>query len=459
MWNAVRAIAQKDIYTTFTDRSLLLIMFVTPLLLSTIIGLAFGGIGGSGDLPVTQLALVNLDAGAALNGTQVTYGDIFVNVFSPSSDDAVPTGAACQLLTPDPNNASADRGTFDITKLIKTTQYDTPEAARAAVDAGEQQVALIIPADLTQQLQISADSTTLGQTQVEIYGSPAYPVSVSIVQSIAGSISSQIANGSVTIAATIQALIQRAQTDPIFGLRWATEQAVGTFRPDFGCGFIPDLSIVSIEREALNAAQTQSAFAQILVAIGSGQAVFFALFTAQFGLLSIYDEQKQGTLARIMAAPIPRASILVGKLVGNFFSVLLQVLILLLALTVIVSIVEGEPQFIWGSNLPLVLLTTVVLAISVSGVGVFIVGLARTAEQARIMGPIVNSTLAALGGVFGFSLPLFASQFSPIYWGTNAFSKLAQGNPDIGLNLIILLVQGSVMFIIGTWLFSRRTDL
>ena len=459
MWNAVRAIAQKDIYTTFTDRSLLLIMFVTPLLLSTIIGLAFGGIGGSGDLPVTQLALVNLDAGAALNGTQVTYGDIFVNVFSPSSDDSVPTGAACQLLTPDPNNASADRGTFDITKLIKTTQYDTPEAARAAVDAGEQQVALIIPADLTQQLQISADSTTLGQTQVEIYGSPAYPVSVSIVQSIAGSISSQIANGSVTIAATIQALIQRAQTDPIFGLRWATEQAVGTFRPDFGCGFIPDLSIVSIEREALNAAQTQSAFAQILVAIGSGQAVFFALFTAQFGLLSIYDEQKQGTLARIMAAPIPRASILVGKLVGNFFSVLLQVLILLLALTVIVSIVEGEPQFIWGSNLPLVLLTTVVLAISVSGVGVFIVGLARTAEQARIMGPIVNSTLAALGGVFGFSLPLFASQFSPIYWGTNAFSKLAQGNPDIGLNLIILLVQGSVMFIIGTWLFSRRTDL
>lgn len=460
MWNAVRAIAQKDIYTVFTDRSLLLIMFVTPLILSTIIGLAFGGIGGAGgDLPVTNLALVNQDEGAELNGTQLKYGDIFVNVFAPSADASLPTGSACKLLTPDPNNASADTGTFDITKLIKTTRYDTPEAARAAVDAGEQQVALIIPSDLTQTLQISAVSTSLGQTQVEIYGSPAYPVSVSIVQSIAGSISSQIANGSVTIAATIQALIQRAQNDPIFGLRWTTEQATGAFQPDFGCGFIPDLSIVSIQREALNAAQTQSAFAQILIAIGSGQAVFFALFTAQFGLLSIYDEQKQGTLARIMAAPVPRSSILVGKLVGNFFSVLLQVLILLMALTVIVSVVEGQPQFIWGSNLPLVVLTTVVIAISVAGVGVFIVGIARTAEQARIMGPIVNSTLAALGGVFGFSLPLFVSQFSPIYWATNAFSKLAQGNPDIGLNLIVLLVQGSLMFIIGTWLFSRRIDI
>lgn len=460
MWNAVRAIAQKDIYTVFTDRSLMLIMFATPLLLSTIIGLAFGGIGGAGgDLPVTELAIVNQDAGAELNGNQIAYGTIFVNVFSPATGADMPMGDACQLLTPDPNNASADSGTFDITKLIKTTHYDTPEAARAAVDAGEQQVALIIPPDLTQQLQISADNMTMGQAQVEIYGSPAYPVSVSIVQSIARNITSQIANGSVTIAATIQALIDRAQSDPAFGIRWAAEQVSGTFQPDFGCGFIPDLSIVAIEREALNAIQTRSAFAQILISIGSGQAVFFALFTAQFGLLSIYDEQKQGTLARIMAAPIPKSAILVGKLVGNFLNVLLQVLILLIALTVIVSIVEGEPQFIWGSNLLLVLVTTVVLAISVAGIGVFIVGIARTPDQARVMGPIINSTLAALGGVFGFQLPLVASQFSPIYWGTNAFTKLAQGNPDIGLNLVVLLVQGVVMFAVGAWLFSRRTDL
>src|SRR5688572_15741310 len=105
MWNAIRAIAQKDIYTAFTDRSLLLIMFATPLVLSTIIGLAFGGIGGGGgDLPVTSLAIVNQDQGAELNGTQLVYGDIFVNVFSPAAGATMPMGSACQLLTPDPNN-------------------------------------------------------------------------------------------------------------------------------------------------------------------------------------------------------------------------------------------------------------------------------------------------------------------------------------------------------------------
>lgn len=461
MWNAVWAIARKDIYTVFTNRSLLLIMFATPLLLSTIIGLAFKGVSG-GDLPVTELALVNLDTGSDINDMSLNYGAIFVSVFDPADETAqsglMNTTTACQLLTPDPNNAAAREVTFDIRSLIKTTRYDTPDAARAAVDAGEQQVALIIPADFTQQLQIRDTDMTLGQTTLEIYGSPVSPVSLSIVQSIARSVSSQIANGSVTIAATIQALVKRSQSDPAFALRWLADQASGSFRPDFGCAFIPDLSIVSIDRDPINKAQTLSTFAAILITIGSAQAVFFALFTAQFGLLSLYDEQKEGTLARMIAAPIPPSSILLGKLVGNFFNILLQVLILLLALTVIASIGDGSPQFIWGSNLPLILLTTICVAISVSGLGVFVVGVARTPEQARIMGPIVNSTLAALGGGFGFQVGA-AGYISPIYWGTNAFTKLAEGSPDIALNLIILLVQGGLMFVIGARLFGRRTGL
>jgi len=459
MWNAVWTIARKDIYTVLNDRGLLIIRFVTPLVLSIIIGLAFGGIGGGGDLPVTEMALVNLDTGATQSGTALNYGDIFVSVFAPAATASVGSAAAsCTLLAPDPNNASAGGG-FNISNLIKVTRYDTAEAARAAVDAGEQKVALIIPSDFTKQLQIGENQMTLGQTQLEIYGSAAYPVSVSIVQSITHSVSSQIANGSVTIAATIQALIRRSQSDPAFALRWLADQSTGKFRPDFGCGFIPDLSVVSAVSEPLNAAQRQSAFAQILIAIGSGQAVFFALFSSQFGLLNIYDEQKQGTLARMIAAPIPRPSILVGKLAGNFFNVLSQVLILLVALTVVVSVVEGKPQFIWGNNIPLVLLTSVVISISVAGIAVLIVGIARTAEQARVMGPIINTAMAALGGVFGFNLPPAIAQFSPIYWGTNAYAKLSQGNNDIGLNLVVLLVLGSVTFIIGTRLFSRRTGL
>ena len=45
--NKLWVIAFKDIRTRFTDRRLLLMMFAAPLLISTLIGLAFGGLGRS----------------------------------------------------------------------------------------------------------------------------------------------------------------------------------------------------------------------------------------------------------------------------------------------------------------------------------------------------------------------------------------------------------------------------
>ena len=46
----------------------------------------------------------------------------------------------------------------------------------------------------------------------------------------------------------------------------------------------------------------------------AGMAVFFLFFTVQFGVTSLLEERNDGTLARLLAAPISRASILGGKL-------------------------------------------------------------------------------------------------------------------------------------------------
>ena len=53
--NKLWTIAWKELYTRFTDRNLILIMIATPLALSTIMGLAFGGLG-SGNAPVSYTA-------------------------------------------------------------------------------------------------------------------------------------------------------------------------------------------------------------------------------------------------------------------------------------------------------------------------------------------------------------------------------------------------------------------
>ncbi|HJS30190.1 MAG TPA: hypothetical protein VJ768_11240, partial [Anaerolineales bacterium] len=60
----ILAIAWKEVYVHFTDRNLLLLTIITPLALSTIIGLAFSQVG-SNDVPIEDIpvAVLNLDQG------------------------------------------------------------------------------------------------------------------------------------------------------------------------------------------------------------------------------------------------------------------------------------------------------------------------------------------------------------------------------------------------------------
>ena len=96
--NKLWTIAWKELYTRFTDRNLILIMIATPLALSTIMGLAFGGLG-SGNAPVRDIPVlvVNHDLG---NESGVNYGEVFLSLLVPGTDSSGATGAvlpACSL--------------------------------------------------------------------------------------------------------------------------------------------------------------------------------------------------------------------------------------------------------------------------------------------------------------------------------------------------------------------------
>ena len=111
-------------------------------------------------------------------------------------------------------------------------------------------------------------------------------------------------------------------------------------------------------------------------------------------------------------------------------------------MTGVASIVTAEPIFIWGNNIPLLILLTLVVGLSVSGLGVFVIGLASTPEQANIFGTLTALGMAMLGGAFGFQLEAL-QQFSIIYWGVDAYTRLSGGNTDIAINLLVLLIVGA----------------
>jgi ABC-type transport system involved in multi-copper enzyme maturation permease subunit len=474
--NKIWVIAFKEIRTRFTDRNLLLIMLAAPLAISTIIGLAFGGLGGSTspirDIPV---AVVNNDQPGA-SGT--SFGAMLAGLLVGGE---LPAGTSASL-TACPQNAAnpsegSNEGGMTLSELIQGTSFDeavvrglvadkkidppagvigSPEyldsAARAAIDKGLYTAAVIIPADFSAALTSLADPRQdLATTQISVYGNAGQSLAAGIVRSVVDSIAAQMISGNIAIGATMKEIaIEQPEA-----LASASTQ---DFSKLFICAFVPGNDLIQLADKPVQAAPTSLA-GTLLVTFGSAQALFFALFTGQFGILSMYEERQNGTLQRILVSPTPRWAFLGGKLIGVLVSVLFQLLALVVALTLVGSLIEGHLTFIWGTDLAKLGLVLLAVASAVSGLGMLLAGVLKGIEQANIVGSVLNIALGVLGGAFGFQLPRSVAQYSLIYWARDAFDTLAAGRGDISMNILVLFAEGALMFAIGLFLFNRKFEV
>ncbi len=443
-------IAWKDIYSTFSDRSLVLTMIATPLAIATIVGLAFGSLS-SGDVPVSDIpvAIVNLDEGSSGQN----FGEIFISALVPPSENALVTEASqpptCAVAESASNPAVQ---TISLYTLTDTVALESAEAARAGVNNGDYTAAVIIPPGFSRQIGFGSGDP-MDSAGVEVYANSGRAVPAAVIRSVVERILNQIATGSIAAAATLETLGETY--NPFQVAAMATDDR---FARHLACAFTPTFNTLHIDQQTVAGRQTNSV-AALLVTFGSAQAMFFALFTGQQGVLSVFEERRQGTLQRLVMSPTPRLYILLGKLVGTFVSCLFQLIILALALTLVGSVLSGSLALIWGTNLPGVLLVMFMAAAAVTGLGTLMAGIARTPEESSTLSQVLNLLLGLLGGGFGFQLSESLSRFSLIYWGSDAFRKLSVGQGDITLNLLVLLAHGILLFGVGWWLFNRRLDI
>jgi len=124
----------------------------------------------------------------------------------------------------------------------------------------------------------------------------------------------------------------------------------------------------------------------------AGMAVFFLFFTVQFGVTSLLEERSDGTLARLLAAPISQASILGGKLLTSFGLGVISMAVLVVA----TSLLFGAD---WGNPLGVAILIVAAIA-SAMGIMSLIASVARNAEQAANWQSVVSVVLGLLGGTF-----------------------------------------------------------
>jgi ABC-type Na+ efflux pump permease subunit len=469
-------IAYKDIRTRFTDRRLLLLMLAAPLVVSTIIGLAFGGLGRTSspirDIPV---AVINNDQPGA-DGT--SFGAMLAGLLTEGQlpADASTSLASCPRNSA-PSGSGSTEGRMTLAELVKGTTLDetaaqqlvaegkieppavplgSPDylssAAKAAVDKGLYTAVVIIPTDFSTALASLADPRQpQAAATVTVYGNAGDSLSAGIVRSIVDSIIVQMVSGNIAIGATMTEMA-----------RLQLAVLPGTSNLDlsklFVCAFAPGNDLIQLEDKPVQATPTSTAGA-LLVTFGSAQALFFALFTGQNGILSMYEERRNWTLQRILASPTPRWTILGGKLVGVLVSVLFQLLALVVALTLVGSLIDGHLTFIWGTDIAKLGVVLLAVAVAVSGLGMLLAGVLKGVEQANIVGSVLNMALGVLGGAFGFQLPESVAQFSMIYWARSAFELLASGRGDISLNILVLFAEGAVLFAIGLFLFNRKFEV
>jgi len=435
-------LAWYSLYVTYTDRSLILIMIATPLALATIIGSAFSGFLSGGNAPIRDIpvAVVNLDQGITANGAVVNNGRIFLD-----------------LLIPPASSTTEDSTLLELTDAVK---MDEPDAARAAVDAGTYAAAIIIPADFSEKITYTQGHPSIEPAAVQVYGSSASPTYAEIIHSIAERIVNQIAAGNITIAATMNTFVQRAQSDPVFGAQFGLSVLSGGFQPDFSPAFNPTSNPLSIEQQSVTG---QVVGFNPLVVFGSAQAIFFMLFTAMSSANSLLEEKRDGTLQRLLASPTPRYVILAGKTIGILAKCAVQLLLLFVSLTIVGSGMSGQIEFIWGTNLLAILVVILGAALAGSGLGILVMSLVRSIEQGNVIGSVISITMGVVGGamfnVQGIAFLRPISRLSIVYWGTDAFSKLSTGQTDIMTNVLVLVLLGAIMFAAGLIIFNRRLEV
>jgi linearmycin/streptolysin S transport system permease protein len=304
--------------------------------------------------------------------------------------------------------------------LVKIRRESSLAGGRDAVDRGKVAATFVLPAGLTAAFDAGRSA------ELRVLGS----VDATIGAQVADSIAQSYASRAETLAIAARALRGRPPAS-------------------FAAAASPvALADVSTSNRQLSAGTFYAA----------GMAVFFLFFTVQFGISSILDERRDGTLARMLAAPIRRGSVLGGKLLTSLALGVISMAVLALATHFLLGAHWGNPFGV------AILICTGVLA--ATAVMALVATFARTPDQAGAWQSMVALVLGMLGGTFfpvsqAGGLLAKLSLATPQAWFLRGIDNLGGGagvhvvfGPAAAI-LVFAAVTGSVAFLRAGRLSAR----
>lgn len=356
-------IAGKDLRLRIRDRSAFILGILAPLVLSYIFSLVFG--------PAATGQGLGLEFGV-IDEDRSEISMSFTSVLESAESEGI----------------------------IGLTVFDEPGAADEALEEGEVDAYILIPQGLEQAVFSNQSAT------IDVIGDVDAPTSTQIAASFAERFSSGIASSQLAVVTA--ASVKGAQVTP-----------------DFIQSLSQDPSVAGMNYELTDQTATSKQLDAPTFFAG-GMAVFFLFFTVQFGVTGLLEEDRDGTLARLMAAPIPRVSVIAGKAIVSFLLGVMSMGVLAVATSLLMDAS-------WGAALGVsfLVISAVLAAIGIMGL---VASVARTPEGAGNLGSIIAVILGMLGGTF---FPIAASggllasltYLTPHAWFMRGLADLSSAAP------------------------------
>ena len=429
-------IALKDLTRSFRNAFSVVFMFGVPLLVTGMFYFMFGNTAGEGgfDLPRTKVIIANMDQGGPkfqVNPKNIpggrqsdTMGELIVSILESE----------------------------DMADLIEITSAPTAQAARAAVDSQKSQIAIIIPADFSEQF---ADVQE-GKAVIEFYQDPTLTIGPAIMRSILNRFLDSMAGIKIAVNVFI---------DEVDSSQHLLVGQVIQGYLDTSLALSEDIEGELLDVRAPGGALSSNGEEEgrnilllIITPIMGGMMVFYAFFTGTSTAQSILKEEEERTLPRLFTTPTTQATILTGKLLSVFATVCVQVIVLLFAARLIFGIE-------WGA-LPAVALTALGIILSASSFGIFVNSFLKSTKQGGVVfgGVLTVTGMVGMISIFGMNAPEAAklgntvSLLVPQGWAIRGLMQSMNGEPlgMILLTTLVMLAWSAAFFVVGVLRFNHR---
>ena len=336
--------------------------------------------------------------------------------------------------------------------MLDVTFEASVETADDEVRQGEKLAAVIIPAGFSEKID------AYEATEIEVIVDPLQEEYASFVTGLTNfaitgpTVVGEVQYGVRTILAE-SGLLEGA--DPAL-VQAAEAQSVGAIMTQLLAMQENPAIIVETETPTEEEAGWQSG--DIFVFFMTAFAVMFAFFVVGVIGQSLHRDKDNGTLRRLLAAPLSRASIIGGNSLAYMIFVAMQVVFLFGFSAVAFSMPLGDsPLFL--------VLITIVLGLTVATMGLMIAALTKTSKQADSLGVMLGFILAGLGGALPVGPPLYEtdgflgllSRLTPHAHAVKGYRMIMAGtgtNGEILLQVLILAAFAAVFFAVARWRFK-----